>query len=456
MAVKRPLFAGSPVVSGQRAQRLKRNRRSPAVTRQDNRILFGERVNAGAHRQYMWCLSDLRQRGYEDVTLDFSQAKTAYPNGMIPILCSVDVLRREDLDVEAVLPDEEQLRRLFLNTNWAHFLCPKEYQLSDTTHDRHLATQRFRQPSEQQEVVNAFMDVVLRNVRLDRDVIAGLEWSINEITDNVLNHAECVVGGIVQLSTFLEKRMVAFAVGDSGRGVLASLREALPGLRSDAQAIGEAVKSGVTRNPEFQGNGLAGTLRIATMSGGSFEITSGRAQVVVQGDEARTFKRPDRQTFEGTLVSAQLSLDTRFHLAEALGFSGTPHAPVDLIETLYETEHGDAVILRLKDESTGFGSRPSGGQIRTKCLNLLDAEPNKPLILDWKGVPIVSSSFADELVGKLFVELGPLGFSARIRNMGMETLVRSLVDKAITQRVVQTATIATRDGEGRTGEQKKS
>ena len=105
----------------------------------------------------------------------------------------------------------------------------------------------------------------------------------------------------------------------------------------------------------------------------------------------------------------------------------------------YETESGDAVVLKLREESTGFGSRPAGRQLRTKCLNLLTAAPDKPLVLDWTAVPLVSSSFADELVGKLFASLGPLGFSARVRNVGMEVMVRGLVDKPIMQRVAQVA-----------------
>ena len=94
-------------------------------------------------------------------------------------------------------------------------------------------------------------------------------------------------------------------------------------------------------------------------------------------------------------------------------------------------------MLRLCEESTGFGSRLAGRQLRTKCRNLLNAEPAKPLLLDWTGVPLVSSSFADEIVGKLFASLGPLAFSARIRNVGMDATVRGLVDKAIMQRAAQ-------------------
>lgn len=74
-----------------------------------------------------------------------------------------------------------------------------------------------------------------------------------------------------------------------------------------------------------------------------------------------------------------------------------------------------------------------------KAESCRSARPNKPLLLDWSGIPLVSSSFADELIGKLFAFLGPLAFSARVRNINMEMVVRGLVDKAIMQRAAQTA-----------------
>ena len=430
-------------------------RRPPrVVVRDGNEIHFVDRVNALAHRQFMWCLHDCRERGYEDVVLDFSKCESAFPIGMLPLLSTADALRRETIDVSVRLPDEDKLQRLFLNTNWAHFLEPARFQKSDTVHDRHLAAQRFADFEQQQTLVNTFMDVVMRNMTLDRDVIAGLEWSINEITDNVLNHAECAEGGIIQVSTFREAQKVAFGVADSGRGILLSLSEGHPTLRTDAQAIGEAMKAGITRDPDAgQGNGIAGALSIATMSKGSFDITSGLAQVRMQTNQmdgspdSQVYKRKEGQRFQGTVVYAELGLDTHFHLSEALGFGGQPHQPVDIIELLYETEAGDAVVLKLSDESTGFGSRPAGRQLRTKCMNLLNAEPTKPLLLDWTGVPLVSSSFADELVGKLFASLGPLAFSARVRNLGMDATVRGLVDKAIMQRAAQVANGAVVDGE---------
>jgi len=147
--------------------------------------------------------------------------------------------------------------------------------------------------------------------------------------------------------------------------------------------------------------------------------------------------RPYFLNHPGTLVCADIRTDSSFSIAEALGFAGSPHTPVDIIEMNYENSTGDVLLLELSKETTGFGNRPSGKQLRMKCANLLDADKTKPILIDWSGIPVISSSFADEFMGKLFLELGPITFSARVRNQNMETLIKGLLDKAISQRLTQ-------------------
>ena len=167
------------MTNGGQSRRPTRHSRHRVVVRDANRIRFIGRVNPYAHVQFMWCLHECRDRGYEDIVLDFSKCESAFPSGMIPLLASVDTLRREKIDLSVTLPDrEDRLARLFMNTNWAHFLEPTRFPQSETVHDRHLTAQRFSDFDQQQKLVNAFMDVVMRNMTLERDVIAGLEWSI--------------------------------------------------------------------------------------------------------------------------------------------------------------------------------------------------------------------------------------------------------------------------------------
>ena len=61
--------------------------------------------------------------------------------------------------------------------------------------------------------------------------------------------------------------------------------------------------------------------------------------------------------------------------------------------------------------------------------------PGQVIYIDFSDVALVSSSFADEVVGKLFVELGPLAFMQRFAFRNVAPTVKQLVDKAISQRI---------------------
>ena len=217
------------------------------------------------------------------------------------------------------------------------------------------------------------------------------------------------------------------------------LKEGIPTLHTDIQAMGEAVKQRVTRNPKYgQGNGLAGSLRFTTMTGGSFEITSGNGRLLTTPEQTIKNQRKPFQIYNGTLVCGQVKMNPKFSISEALDFgTGIDYTPVNIIESHYEMEDSDCFIIRMSNETTGYGSRKSGIQIRTKINNLINAEPNYPIVIDWEGVPVISSSFADELMGKLFIKLGALTFAAKVRNVKMENLIKGLLYKAIAQRLTQ-------------------
>ena len=57
------------------------------------------------------------------------------------------------------------------------------------------------------------------------------------------------------------------------------------------------------------------------------------------------------------------------------------------------------------------------------------------VVIDFDGVPVVSSSFADEAFGKLFLQLGPVQFMQRVKLKNMADTVEGRINKAIAQRM---------------------
>ena len=64
--------------------------------------------------------------------------------------------------------------------------------------------------------------------------------------------------------------------------------------------------------------------------------------------------------------------------------------------------------------------------------------PGQRIVIDFSGIPLISSSFADEVLGKLFVEIGPVNFAQRFEFRNLDSTVKQLIDKAISQRVAST------------------
>jgi hypothetical protein len=131
---------------------------------------------------------------------------------------------------------------------------------------------------------------------------------------------------------------------------------------------------------------------------------------------------------------AGLDVSNTDALGEALRFEGDRYEPLDYVETHFEAPDRDELVLRMKDEADSFGSRKAGLPLRNKLRNLIDMNPGYKVVVDMSDVPLVSSSFADEVFGKLFVELGAIRFMRALDIRGMAGTVSGLVDEAILQR----------------------
>ena len=56
------------------------------------------------------------------------------------------------------------------------------------------------------------------------------------------------------------------------------------------------------------------------------------------------------------------------------------------------------------------------------------------VVVDFTDVSVISSSFADEVFGRLFLDLGPRAFMSRIVLRNVDPTIDGLIDRAIVQR----------------------
>lgn len=331
------------------------------------------------------------------------------------------------------LPTDPQLSRLFVNSNWAHLIDPRQYERSQYSSDKHIPAVTYTDADSHFQAVDQVVGKLVSSLEgFSRDQLAALEWAVNEITDNVLNHASSAQGGIVQLTTKSRSNIVEFVVCDTGVGIPKTLRDAHAHLTSDVIALQQAIQEGVTRNRTTNmGNGLFGSFQLAKLSEGYFSIYSRYAFLSYterHGLHVKQLSIP----YAGTAIVCGISTAKPDILAQALSFRGEQHTPgYSYVDRLVD---GDGAIIVLKDESQSFGSRDVAKPVRIKIENLLGASTNQ-IEINLDQVALISSSFADEVFGKLFAQLGPITFNRRIKISGGNAIVLQLIDRAITQRI---------------------
>ena len=323
---------------------------------------------------------------------------------------------------------------MFINSNWAHHIQPERYAESGYRGYVRVPMTQFETPSQQQSLVDRMVDAILcSQTEFSRGDLGAIEWALNEITDNVMNHADSPIGGLAQLVNYKQSGRVEFVVADPGIGIPQSLRVGHPELRSDPEALDRAIREGVTGNSSLgQGNGLFGTLELCQVGSGYLQVHSSYARFAYRSGDQRTLS--EQVPFRGTLVIAALDVSDTDALGEGLRFGGRRHEPLDYIESHFELDDSDVLLVKLAEEADSFGARRAGAPLRAKLRNIVKMSGGRRVVVDFSDVPLVSSSFADEVFGKLLVEVGPLQFMQTITLQGMSRIVSELVDRAMRQR----------------------
>jgi len=356
---------------------------------------------------------DTIERGeHQQVTLDFAQCQALTPAAMLPLLPVVDGYRETaGASFDLVEPQDDALKQQLIASNWAHFINPERYSLHPLA-DGQPPARRFTTVAEIAPIVDDALATAMSQPGIERSDAAALEWAIYELADNVLRHAESPTGGFAQTTLNQESKRVELVIADGGVGLAGSMR-----IRDHEQALTRAVAK----------DGLLGSFRIAKLSGGEFELNSGFALLHASRsgpDEYKTRKR--RIRYSGTVVRCEIAVDSADLLARALSFPTRSHKPRP------DTEATTATLSIATEAAQEIGSRSGGQRVRQTVEQHL--HEGRGVTLDFSNVPMVSSGFADELLGQLFINLGPRAFMDQIQITHTTPIIDGLIDRAILQR----------------------
>ena len=269
---------------------------------------------------------------------------------------------------------------------------------------------------------------------LENGVIQSLEWCMNESIDNVLQHS-LSNKGFVMAQQNKQNKTFSFCVFDAGIGIFNSLHDSKHAPETPLAAILMSMKERITRNEKVgQGNGLWGLSQIIKETKGKLLISSGGARYEYVNGAENAVKNGDfnlGKEHGTTMIDFQLNYSSPIDVTRALdGFD-----PLDLWLENRENEKGD-IVLDVAKESNGTGTRKSAERMRNIVINCF--KQNYDVVnLDFKNVTMLSSSFADELVGKLMAKFGISKFMEHIVLSNLNSFNSAIVNRSVGQRMAQ-------------------
>ena len=363
---------------------------------------------------------------YPDIRLDFENL-ASITHSVIPPLASYlrYLTQQHKVDYSFIQPRDGPLRERLINIGLGHYIDYRRFE-KPSPKSSNPCVMQFLNNAECDAVTDKIVNSVLRTVKLSRQHIAALEWAISEIADNVLNHSRSPVGGFAIYNKIRNTNIVEITIADCGVGVSRTLN-----IKDEREAVEKAIQEGVTRNKSTnQGNGLFGSYRLACASNGIFILKSrhGNLYVTKQGE---THIQLEKIPFHGTIVVCQIDCDQPDLIERAFVFNGKSHTPsFDYVERIHE-DLKDDITIKAFDICKTFGSRASGKEARLYIENMSRSLTGNSINIDFSDISVISSSFADEVFGKLFLDLGPMRFMRSIRVINAQSVVEGLIDRAI-------------------------
>lgn len=377
---------------------------------------------------FITTLQDGADKGFESFSLVFdSKIQGAFPNVCVPLAGIIQYYSDQGVDIYSNnIPDFIEATCL---------LSPLQVSGNEAILNQAPLNRiwKFENSGDINSLVISFVEEISKQAVCQEGVIEGLEWCLNEVMDNVLQHSSTSHGyvmGQIHRST----QHIAFCIFDTGQGIFNSLRKSKHVPRNPIDAITLAVKEGVTRDSAIgQGNGMWGLHNVVKENSGVLVITSNSASYMLRKDEIKTFRNLPviSRSLGSTTIDFQVDFDKGISLPKALG-----SRPINLRLEALEDDKGN-ISYRVSERSSGTGTRQSGERMRNEIINIY-RETERVIEIDFQGVSVISSSFADELIGKLVAEYGLFGFMQIFKLKNMNEIIQSIVNRSVSQRMVVT------------------
>lgn len=367
----------------------------------------------------------------DKIVLDFKNVHTTFPNASVRAAAAIDYMRNSGVKINVINMHRNQERVHINNPLQITELSRGETHLTNSVW-------RYENEVDAHRITQLYMDALIDNIACQDGVIDTLNWCIYEVLDNVFQHSQAPCG-YVMMQFHRKERYCVISVMDNGLGIHQSLARASNSDPIDRSriatpdgAIDYALEKGVTsKGRANQGNGLHGLRQAVEMNGGSLSIRSGFGQWT-RKPGGEFFADTDRsRPILGTSLGYGTCVDWRLDCSKSVNINdaiGRPTIDSPILDPIQK----DAGYYQLnaREFEEYLGSRNEGAKVRNRIINYLSLGAPQ-IVITYKSVGVISSSFADEVHGKLAAQMGIENYRKQVFIEDVSNTNHQLIQRAI-------------------------
>lgn len=371
------------------------------------------------------CDRILRNPNAKEIIFVFDGKFRIFPNMMAPLAALFAFL--ESVNIRAKIHDHSPTLAECCVFN------PLPCVYGEERNDPSNVVWEYRNSEELEFLINIIVSNLFRKVSSQKNTLLALEYVLGELLDNVLRHSSDEAG-FFMYSLQRDDHRIAVSIADQGIGIKHSFTGSSYRPVSASDAITLAMRRGVTSSSDGAGNGLWTTTEIITANSGQLTITSGGGAIYYNKANKSISSYDDLPTLDprwtGTNIDFQIDFRKEVDFARLWGGLASP---IDTRTERLENDE-DQIVLRIKDQSLGTSTRASGKEVRTLATNLLRTH-QADVILDFAGVVMITSSYADEVVAKLLADPSIPNVVQRLKTTGTTHTLDLVISDAIRTRI---------------------
>lgn len=394
-----------------------------------NKRMYVEWEHVKAPRKCISRLDKYIKENIKTVNILAPSDVTTYPNVCVPLAGIFEWYAQKGIQFNYLFPGENNYVR---HTSFNRPLIVEELLDKPDLKFSLDKVWKYKTP----EGVNALVTALVNSIResdvLESGTLISIEWCLNEVMDNVLQHSLAEYGYVMGQLHKATKRL-SICVFDMGTGIYNTLKKSKHAPRTSLDAITLALQERVTRDEKIgQGNGMWGLNEIIKENQGSLYILSNGSSYSYRNEKIDTQDNIEITVGKYknfTMIDFQIDYSKETNVARALN----GHKPSDYWLEEREIEDGE-ICFEVKKDSSGTGTRIAAAKFKNIIFNTLK-ENNQKITLDFSGVNVVSSSYADELIGKIVAERGFIYFISHFQLINLSASNAAVINRSVEQRM---------------------